>query len=397
MAYELSSVTSRIFRSEIREILKWTRKPGVISFGGGLPHASLFPVGEIADITVKVLKEKGYLALQYGPTQGEDEMLEALIVHMAEFGDIAVREQVCVTSSSQQGLDLLALLFLDEGSPIIIEKPSYLGGIQAFARCGADMRGISLDDNGLDIDRMNKAIEDLGKEGRKPRFIYVIPDFQNPSGVTMSLARRKELIGIAREREIPIIEDSPYRELSFTGEILPSLWTLAGGKGVVMMKTFSKVLFPGMRMGWLVGDPALIDKIILLKQSVDLCTPSFTQLILAEYLRRGKMKDSIKKAIECYRPKLEAMLGALDKYMPDGVRWSKPTGGMFLWLVLPERIDAKEIFMTAIEHNVAYVIGRPFYCDHTGANTMRLNYSFPSIEQIDTGIAHLADVIREVM
>lgn len=397
MAYELSSVTSRIFRSEIREILKWTRKPGVISFGGGLPHASLFPVGEIADITVKVLKEKGYLALQYGPTQGEDEMLEALIVHMAEFGDIAVREQVCVTSSSQQGLDLLALLFLDEGSPIIIEKPSYLGGIQAFARCGADMRGISLDDNGLDIDRMNKAIEDLGKEGRKPRFIYVIPDFQNPSGVTMSLARRKELIGIAREREIPIIEDSPYRELSFTGEILPSLWTLAGGKGVVMMKTFSKVLFPGMRMGWLVGDPALIDKIILLKQSVDLCTPSFTQLILAEYLRRGKMKDSIKKAIECYRPKLEAMLGALDKYMPDGVRWSKPTGGMFLWLVLPERIDAKEIFMTAIEHNVAYVIGRPFYCDHTGANTMRLNYSFPSIEQIDTGIAHLADVIREVL
>lgn len=397
MAYELSSVTSRIFRSEIREILKWTRKPGVISFGGGLPHASLFPVGEIADITVKVLKEKGYLALQYGPTQGEDEMLEALIAHMAEFGDIAVREQVCVTSSSQQGLDLLALLFLDEGSPIIIEKPSYLGGIQAFARCGADMRGISLDDNGLDIDRMNKAIEDLDKEGRKPRFIYVIPDFQNPSGVTMSLARRKELIGIAREREIPIIEDSPYRELSFTGEILPSLWTLAGGKGVVMMKTFSKVLFPGMRIGWLVGDPALIDKIILLKQSVDLCTPSFTQLILAEYLRRGKMKDSIEKAIECYRPKLEAMLGALDKYMPDGVRWSKPTGGMFLWLVLPERIDAKEIFMTAIEHNVAYVIGRPFYCDHTGANTMRLNYSFPSIEQIDTGIAHLADAIREVL
>ncbi len=397
MAYELSSVTSRIFRSEIREILKWTRKPGVISFGGGLPHASLFPVGEIADITVKVLKEKGYLALQYGPTQGEDEMLEALIAHMAEFGDIAVREQVCVTSSSQQGLDLLALLFLDEGSPIIIEKPSYLGGIQAFARCGADMRGISLDDNGLDIDRMNKAIEDLDKEGRKPRFIYVIPDFQNPSGVTMSLARRKELIGIAREREIPIIEDSPYRELSFTGEILPSLWTLAGGKGVVMMKTFSKVLFPGMRMGWLVGDPALIDKIILLKQSVDLCTPSFTQLILAEYLRRGKMKDSIEKAIECYRPKLEAMLVALDKYMPDEVRWSKPTGGMFLWLVLPERIDAKEIFMTAIEHNVAYVIGRPFYCDHTGANTMRLNYSFPSIEQIDTGIAHLADAIREVL
>lgn len=397
MAYELSSVSDRIFRSEIREILKWTRKPGVISFGGGLPYASLFPVDEIADITVKVLKQKGYLALQYGPTQGEDEMLEALIAHMGEFGDVAVREQVCVTSSSQQGLDLLALLFLDEGSPVIMEKPSYLGGIQAFARCGADMHGIPLDDDGVDLPLMVKALEDLEEEGKKPRFIYVIPDFQNPSGVTMSIARRKELIRIALERRIPIIEDSPYRELSFKGETLPSLWTLSGGNGVIMMKTFSKVLFPGMRMGWLVGDPALIDKIILLKQSVDLCTPSFTQLILAEYLRRGKMKDSIEKAIECYRPKLEAMLAALDRHMPDGVRWSRPTGGMFIWLVLPECIDTKEIFMTAIEHNVAYVIGRPFHCDHTGGNTMRLNYSFPSIEQIDTGIAHLADAIREVL
>jgi 2-aminoadipate transaminase len=397
MAYELSSVSDRIFRSEIREILKWTRKPGVISFGGGLPYAPLFPVDEIADITVKVLKQKGYLALQYGPTQGEDEMLEALIAHMGEFGDVALREQVCVTSSSQQGLDLLALLFLDEGSPVIMEKPSYLGGIQAFARCGADMHGIPLDDDGVDLPLMVKALEDLEEEGKKPRFIYVIPDFQNPSGVTMSIARRKELIRIALERRIPIIEDSPYRELSFTGETLPSLWTLSGGNGVIMMKTFSKILFPGMRMGWLVGDHALIDKIILLKQSVDLCTPSFTQLILAEYLRRGKMKDSIEKAIECYRSKLEAMLAALDRHMPDGVRWSRPTGGMFIWLVLPECIDTKKIFMTAIEHNVAYVIGRPFHCDHTGGNTMRLNYSFPSIEQIDTGIAHLADAIREVL
>lgn len=397
MAYEFSGVSKRIFRSEIREILKWTRKPGVISFGGGLPHASLFPVDEIADITVKVLREKGYLALQYGPTQGEDEMLEALIAHMDEYGDEAVREEVCVTSSSQQGLDLLALLFLDEGSPIIVEKPSYLGGIQAFARCGADMRGIPVDDAGMNLDIAKKALEDLDGEGKRPRFIYSIPDFQNPSGVTMTLERRKELISIARERDIPIIEDSPYRELSFTGEILPSLWTLAEGEGVIMMKTFSKVLFPGMRMGWLVGPAPVIEKVILLKQSVDLCTPSFSQLILAEYLRRGRMKESIEKAIDCYRPKLEAMLAALAKYMPDEVHWSKPTGGMFIWLTLPEHIDTKEIFMTAIEHNVAYVIGRPFHCDHTGGNTLRLNYSFPSGDQIETGIEHLADAIRQVL
>ena len=397
MDYEFSGVSNRIFRSEIREILKWTRKPGVISFGGGLPHASLFPVDEIADITVKVLKEKGYLALQYGPTQGEDEMLEALMAHMHEFGDESSKEQVCVTSSSQQGLDLLSLLFLDEGRPIIMEKPSYLGGIQAFARSGADMRGISLDDEGMDLEEMEKVLKELDKEGRRPRFIYAIPDFQNPSGVTMTLERRQELLNIARERGIPIIEDSPYRELSFTGEILPSLWTLSGGEGVIMMKTFSKVLFPGMRMGWLVAEKSVIDKVILLKQSVDLCTPSFTQLILAEYLRRGKMKESIEKAIECYKPKLEAMLVALETHMPDEVRWSRPTGGMFIWLTLPERIDTKEIFMTAIEHNVAYVIGRPFHCDHTGGNTLRLNYSFPSLEQIDEGIKHLAGAITEVL
>ncbi len=397
MDYEFSRISGRIFGSEIREILKWTRKPGVISFGGGLPNASLFPVDEIAEITAKVLGEKGYLALQYGPTRGEGEMLEAIVAHMRDFGDRAAQEQVCVTSSSQQGLDLLSLLFLDEGSPVILEKPSYLGGIQAFARSGADMRGVGMDDEGMDLAELQETLAALDAEGRGPRFIYTIPDFQNPSGVTMSLERRRELIRIAGEREIPIVEDSPYRELSFTGEVLPSLWTLADGKGVIMMKTFSKVLFPGMRMGWLVAETAVIEKIVLLKQSVDLCTPSFTQLILAEYMRRGRMRESIERAIECYRPRLEAMLTALEEHMPREVRWSKPTGGMFIWLTLPEHIDTKEIFMTAVEHDVAYVIGRPFHCDHTGGNTMRLNYSFPSVEQIATGVERLAAAIRQVL
>jgi 2-aminoadipate transaminase len=397
MTYDLSSIANRIFRSEIREILKWTRKPGVISFGGGLPDASLFPTKEIADITAEVLETKGYLALQYGPTRGEDEMLEALIAHMAEFGDEASLDQVCVTSSSQQGLDLLGMLFIDEGSPVIMELPSYLGGIQAFARCGADMRGVPMDETGMCLDSLKKVLDQLDKEKKKPRFIYAIPDYQNPSGITMTLEHRRKLIDIARDRNIPIVEDSPYRELSFTGHVLPSLWTLAQGKGVIMMKTFSKILFPGMRMGWIVGDETCVEKIILLKQSVDLCTPSFTQLILAGYIRRGRMRESIAKAIECYRPKLDTMLGALSRFMPEGVRWSKPAGGMFIWLRLPERIDTKEIFMTAIEHNVAYVIGRPFHCDHSGKNTMRLNYSFPSVEMIETGIERLAATIKAVL
>jgi 2-aminoadipate transaminase len=397
MTYTFSKISNRIVRSEIREILKWTRKPGVISFGGGLPDASLFPVEDLIEITGKVLTEKGYLALQYGPTRGESEMLEALCEHMAAFGEDVAPEQLCITSSSQQGIDLLSLLFLDDDAPIILELPSYLGGIQAFRRCAADMRGITMDHDGMDLGLLVKCLDELEKEGKKPRFIYTIPDFQNPSGITMSLERRKELIKIAREREILLVEDSPYRELSFTGDVLPSLWTLSGGKGVMLLKTFSKMLFPGMRMGWIAAEPEIIEKIEMLKQSVDLCTPSFNQLILASYIKQGKMKQTIEKAIACYKPKHEAMLDALEKYMPREVSWSKPTGGMFLWVTLPGHLDSKEIFMTAIEHNVAYVIGRPFHCDFSGGNTLRLNYSFPSVEQIKKGIEQLAEAIKKVL
>ena len=397
MTYTFSSVSNRIVRSEIREILKWTRKPGIISFGGGLPDASLFPVQEIIAITKEVLENKGYLALQYGPTQGEPDMLAALSAHMAQFGDTAGPEQICISSSSQQGLDLLTLLFINEGTPIIMELPSYLGAIQAFRRAGCDMRGIPMDAQGMEMDKLEAMFLTLEKEGKKPRFVYVIPDFQNPSGITMTLERRHKLLEICGNYDVPIVEDSPYRELTFTGETLPSLWHLSGGKGVIMLKTFSKTLFPGMRMGWIVAEPMMIEKIEMLKQSVDLCTPSFNQLILASYLSQGKMKESIDKAIACYMPKHKAMLSALEEHMPEQVWYSKPTGGMFLWLSLPEYVDTKEIFMKAIENNVAYVIGRPFHCDNSGNNTMRLNYSFPSVDQIKDGIKRLAGVIKAAL
>jgi len=397
MDYTFSRVSTRIVKSDIREILKWTRKPGVISFGGGLPDAALFPIQDLIDITQKVLSEKGYLALQYGPTPGEDDMLEALLAHMAEFGDQASKEQLCITSSSQQGLDLLSLLFLDEGAPLVMELPSYLGAIQVFRRCGADMHGLPMDEHGMVIEELEALLERLDKENKKPRFIYTIPDYQNPSGITMSLERREKLIKIAHKRQIPLVEDSPYRELSYTGKTLPSLWTLAGGKGVIMLKTFSKILFPGMRMGWLVADVSLIEKLEMLKQSVDLCTPAFNQYILANYIKMGKMKETMEKATALYKKKAACMLGALERYMPAGVSWSKPTGGMFLWVILPENIDTKEIFKIAIDHNVAYVTGRSFHCDNSGSNTMRLNYSFPSLEQIDRGIKYLGEAIREVL
>lgn len=397
MSYELSRLAGRLVSSEIRELLKMTRKPGVISFGGGLPDASLFPIRDIKKITAEVLEEKGYLALQYGPTQGEAEFIDALVGHQADFGESVSPGQICVTSSSQQGIDLLTLIFLDESSPVVMELPSYLGSIQAFRRAGADMRGVAMDDDGMRMDHLEQVLDGLESEGKRARMIYTIPDFQNPAGVSMTVERRLALLRLAGERNIPVVEDSPYRELTFQGEPLPSLWTLAKGKGVIGMKTFSKVLFPGMRMGWLQAEEQLINKIIMAKQSVDLCTPSFTQLILAEFIRRGRMRAGIEAARECYRPKLEAMLNALEAHMPEGVTWSRPRGGMFLWVRLPEQVDAKEIFPRAVENKVAYVIGRAFHCDGSGHNSLRLNYSFPTIEQIGKGIPLLAKVIREAM
>lgn len=395
MSFIFSQISNRIKSSEIRELLKWTRKPGVISFGGGLPDASLFPIQELIDITKDILTKKGYLALQYGPTPGEQEFIDAVIEHMNAFGDQAVQEEICITSSSQQGLDLVSLLLLDPDTPVVMELPSYIGGIQAFSRVGADMRGIRMDNQGMIIEELEQVLDQLTRAGKKPRFIYTIPDFQNPSGITMSLERRQKLVEIAQDREIPIIEDSPYREITFGNETLPSLWTLSGGKGVIMLKTLSKILFPGMRLGWVVAEKHLIEKMVVLKQSVDLCSPSFNQLLIAEFIRRGKMKETIEKAIACYKPKKEAMVKALQQHMPKGVTWSNPSGGMFLWVLLPEKLDSMAIFKSAVDSNVAYVIGRPFHCDQSGGNTLRLNYSFPSIEQIEQGIRYLGETIQK--
>ncbi|HTX71194.1 MAG TPA: PLP-dependent aminotransferase family protein [Rectinemataceae bacterium] len=391
----MSAVAGRATKSEIRELLKWTRRSDVISFAGGLPDASLFPIDELVRLSEQVLRTRGYHALQYGPTPGEPDMIEALVQHMRDYDEEADGNRICVTASSQQGLDLVSLLFIDEGSPIIVELPSYIGAIQAFSRSGADMRGVALEEDGIDLEGLGRVLNELDREGRRPRFIYVIPDFQNPSGVTMSVEKRRELIAIARARSIPIVEDSPYREVNFTGATLPSIWTLAGGEGVILLKTFSKMLFPGMRLGWIAAGQPWMDKLIMLKQSVDLCTASFTQFIVADYLREGRMRDTIARAIDCYRPKKDAMLAALGSAMPAGTRWSRPYGGMFLWVELPAGIGAESMFERAAGRGVVYVKGRQFHCDGSGAGTLRLNYSFPSVEQIERGIEILGAATAE--
>ena len=395
MEIKYSLCSGRTSSSEIRELLRYTRMKGVISFAGGLPDSSLFPTEQIARITKEVMDEKGLLALQYGPTPGEPEFIDSLILHMKNFDEEATSEQILVTSSSQQGLDLLSLALLDPGDEIVMELPSYLGAIQAFGRSGARMTGIPLGTAGMPSGELEEVLRRKHEANTPVKFIYVIPDFQNPSGVVMSLENRMRLLDIATRYNTLVVEDSPYREIRFTGTTMPSLWTLANGQGVIQLKTFSKMLFPGMRLGWLVAAKEITAKLALMKQSVDLCTPTFNQLIIARYINEGLMKATIARAVDLYRQKSACMIAALEKNMPSYVKFTRPEGGMFLWVTLPEGADTKEMVEEAAANGVVYVTGRPFHCNGEGSNNMRLNYSYPSTEQLETGIARLANTIRK--
>jgi len=395
MELTYSEYSSRTKSSEIRALLKYARIPGIISFAGGLPDPSLFPIDDINRITEGVLREKGFLALQYGPTPGEPEMIESLVLHMANFGEEAAADQICVTSSSQQGLDLLALTLLNPGDEIVMELPSYLGAIQAFARSGAVMNGIPLQADGMDVDRLEDLLIEKKRKNIPIRFIYCIPDYQNPAGVVMSAQKRTKLLELSVRFGVPVVEDSPYREICFCGEILPSLWTMSGGEGVIQLRTFSKMLFPGMRLGWMVAKKEIINRMALMKQSVDLCTPTFNQLIISRYIREGRMQDTIARAVALYRDKNAVMVSSLRSFMPDYVKWTEPDGGMFLWLTLPAEVNTADIVPHAAARGVVFVTGRPFHCNGEGGNTLRLNYSYPPVEQIREGIRLLSETFRE--
>ena len=394
MEIKYSELSKRTKSSEIRELLKYTRIKDIISFAGGLPDPSLFPIKDITRITEEVLQKKGFLALQYGPTIGEPDFIDAIKEHTNQFGEDVEKDQVCVTSSSQQGLDLISLVMLDPRDEIIMELPSYLGAIQAFERTGVVMNSVPLQNDGINIEILCNTLEKKLSVGKKVKFIYTIPDYQNPSGITMSEEKRLKLIEVANKYNIPIIEDSPYRELCYDNSKVPSLWTLANGKGIIQLKTLSKMLFPGMRIGWIAAEKEIVNKFSLMKQSVDLCSPTINQLIIAQYIREGLMKATIERAITLYKEKIECMLNTLEKYMPEYIAWSKPTGGVFLWLKLPDYMDAKELIEKAAENKVIFVTGKPFHCDGSGNNTLRLNYSFPTLQQIEHGISRLAEAIK---
>lgn len=391
----LSQNAKGMKKSVIRELLKLTAKPEIISFAGGLPSPDSFPVNELKEVIDEVMKNEARIALQYGASEGDPLLIREILKHSQKGGMNVTEENIVITTASQQGLDFIAKLFIDRGDKVIVELPSYVGGLGAFNAYGAEMIGVPQDAEGMSAVALEKKLAELKVKGEKPKFIYIVPDFQNPAGMTMTLERRKRIIEIAHQYEVLIIEDSPYRELRFEGESVSTLYSLDDQGQVILLGTFSKIFAPGFRIGWMLANPSIIEKIVIAKQSADLCSPPFTQRIIARFMEKGYLDRNIGKIIKMYRQKRDWMMEAFEKYMPERVTWTRPEGGLFLLVTVPEHIDTDKLFHQAIEHNVAFVVGSAFHCDDSGHNTMRINFSYPTQQQIDEGVKRLAQAIKD--
>jgi 2-aminoadipate transaminase len=388
--------TRRMSSSAIRELLKLTELPDVISFAGGLPAPEVFPIEPISAITQRILHDAGPQALQYSATEGYRPLREWLAQAASQEGLPVTVDNILITSGSQQGLDLLGKVLIDPDDTLLVESPTYMGALQAWAPYGAEYVTLPSDDDGLILDDLEAVLQ------KRPKFIYMLPNFQNPSGRTLSLERRQYLVEATARYGIPIVEDDAYVRLRFEGESLPSLQLLAGRarqeseyKGhVIHMGTFSKILSPGLRLGWIIAPAQLISKLVQAKQGTDLHTPTFTQMIAYEMARQGFIEEHIPLIRHVYRTRRDAMLAALSEYFPAHVTWTHPQGGMFLWATLPEGMDSVKILEEAVEQKVAFVPGTAFHPRGGGENTMRLNFSNSSPEKIREGIARLGKVLE---
>ncbi len=384
-------------RSAIREILKLTQNPEVISFAGGLPAEASFPIEDIKVCMNEVLDTNGTKALQYGTTDGCMELRKELVKHYKLQGIEIGVENIMITTASQQGLDLTGKIFLNPGDNVICGLPSYLGGLSAFRSYGGEMIGVKFDNDGMNPVELDSTLRDLDQKNELPKFIYLIPDFQNPAGITYPESRRIEILEVAKKYNVLVIEDSPYRELRFDGDVQKTMFELDEDNRVIVLGTFSKILAPGFRIGWVIAHESIIEKYITAKQAVDLCTPAILQLAVAKYMEKGYLQANLTKTIDMYRVKRDLMLSCFRKYMPKEISWTEPEGGLFLFLNLPEHLDSEDLFKIAIEKKVAFVIGKVFHCDGSGTHTMRLNFSFPTEDQIDIGVRRLAEAIGELM
>ncbi len=381
--------TERMHASDIRELLKLTARPDIISLAGGLPAPELFPVDEFRRAFEWVLETNGAAALQYGPSEGYRPLREFLAARMTRLGIPAEADHILITNGSQQGLDLIGKIFLDPGDAVCLETPSYMGAIQAFDSYQARYVIVPMDDEGM----RSQELDDILRR-HSVKFIYALPNFQNPSGRTMSRPRREVLVDTARKHGVPIVEDDPYGELRFEGEHLPclrSFWP----EGVVHLGTFSKILAPGFRLGWVVTPEALYDEFVFAKQPADLHTSTATQMATYEVCKHvGFVDQHVERIKEVYRERRDVMLRALEKHFPPGCRWTKAEGGLFVWAELPPSIDTRELLTEALEEKVAFVPGQSFHPDGSGHHTMRLNFSNVPPDKIEEGIARLGRAIK---
>jgi len=380
------------FRSPVREIFKRVDLNSIYSFAGGYPSADTFPLEQIGETMSEVIARYGGSAFQYGATQGVAPLREAV----AERYGVPV-ERVQITSSSQQGIDVCTRVLVDPGDVILTSSPSYLGALQSFRSYRADIRGVA---HIADIDLLREAYETLIKEtleeGKRIKFLYMIPDFQNPSGESLTLEEREMLVELARDYGFLIVEDSPYRELRYEGEHIPTMYSIDPDV-VIHLGSFSKIFAPGFRLGWAIAHPAILDKIYVCKQSLDLCPPVFDQYVAAEFLKSGKLDDNLSRTIQLYKGKRDLLLSLLEEHMPEGVSWTHPEGGLFLFLTMPEGFEAVKFYDAALDAGVAYVAGEFFHPDGSGKNTMRMNFSFMTPERISEGVKLLARLLSQAI
>ena len=381
--------------SEIRTILRVIEEKGVISFAGGLPDPNLFPKKELSEIASYVIREYGSAALQYSVTRGVTLFRKSLSYFMSTKGINVPPDNILVTTGSQQALDLIARALIDPGDIIAVELPTYLAALNAFRLSEPEFIGIPIDDDGMRVDILEEKLRELSSKGKKVKMVYTVPTAQNPSGVTMSQDRRKHLLELAEQYDFLIIEDDPYSHFLFEPIEFKHLKAMDETGRVIYLSTFSKILAPGLRIGWVAAHEDIIAILERAKQNLDLHTPTLSQYIAMEAIKRGVVERYIPIMRETYKRKRNVMLDALEDHFPSGCRWTKPVGGMFIFAYLPESIDTKEMLLKAIDAGVAYVPGRAFFVDGSGWNTMRLNFSFPSEDKIIEGVKILGRVIRE--
>src|ERR671930_322093 len=379
----------------MRDLMAITERPDVLSLAGGQPDTSTFPPDSYASLMGRVAAESTARALQYGPTEGMAAVKECIVEVMGAEDMRVDPDDVLVTTGGQQVIDLMCKTFVDPGDVVVAEAPTYPGAVPSFGSYQADVVQVSMDADGMRIDELEALLDRLEREGRRPKFVYTVPSFQNPAGVTMSLERRRRLVAIARARELLVLEDNPYSLLRYEGDPVPTLQSLDGGNFVVYLGTFSKILSAGIRLGWAVAPAPIIDKMNLGKQGVDLCSSSMTQLFVAEYFREGSWLDYVRSLRELYRRRRDAMLDALADHFPREAEWTYPQGGMFLWATLPDYIDTTDLLARALQEKVAFVPGRAAYLDGRGGSSMRLNFSGVGEDDIREGIRRIGKVVRE--